>query len=58
MKARFEIEMATKSPDGMDQLQELVDYIKSGKFQIDMRSGGKRGYREMRVKATVDVIYD
>ena len=52
MKVKVEVYFETEDPKAVEELKEVVNDVKSGKLQREMRKDWN-----VRVKAVVDVIY-
>ena len=55
MKVRIIVELSSKNEDSIKSIKDVVQYIRSGKFQRDMESDGTK-IKCAKCKATVEVL--
>lgn len=55
MKIRIVVELASKSEDGIEAIKDVVNYIRSGKFQREMEDNNTKT-KCARCKATVEIL--
>jgi len=57
MKIRIVVDLSTKDKSSIKDMKDVVNYIRSGKFQRDMEGDGSK-VKYAKCKATVEILED